>query len=375
MRHKKTKLAIRGDWAVHTQTNYSDPANQTPMPDDPTLYDILQVSSKAELEIIEVAYKRLAFKYHPDRNPTAEATARMQSINAAYGVLKNPKLRINYDRMLAGLPPLEEYVQTAEYAYVDNIDNIDVEPSPESSQAYNYDWDDLPFATPKSRAVNPRRGWLQLKILLYRHRRQLLPYSIALLLVVWLIFILLSQPSSLETSANPSTTSKVKATMPLLPAAKFSDDFENKIQVAQDWTLETPWHLTTRTAASGNNSLWVGDEQRGQYASNLNVAATLNYPLDLTHSQNPTLVFKLNGQFDSETEPSGRDRLFVEVAEPGQNFQTIYSISSTFTSWQTTKIDLRLWKGKTILLRLRFQSGTPSLGYAGPFIDDIMLLT
>jgi hypothetical protein len=375
MRHKKTKLAIGGDWAVHTQTNYSDPANQTPMPDDPTLYDILQVSPKAELEIIEVAYKRLAFKYHPDRNPTAEATARMQNINAAYGVLKNPKLRINYDRMLAGLPPVEEYIQTEEYAYVDNTEDIDAEPSSELNQAYNYDWDDLPFATPKNRTVNPRRGWLQLKILLYRHRRQLLPYSIALLLVVWLIFIVLNQSSSSETSSNPSTTSKVKATLPLLPAAKFSDDFENKIQVAQNWTLEAPWHLTTRTAASGNNSLWVGDEQRGQYASNLNVAATLNYPLDLTQAQNPTLVFKLNGQFDSEAEPSGRDRLFVEVAEPGNNFQTIYSISSTFTSWQTTKIDLHPWKGKTILIRLRFQSGTPALGYAGPFIDDIMLLT
>jgi len=61
------------------------------------LYRILQVDPAAEPEIIDVAYKKLALKYHPDVNKSPEAHQRMQEINGAYQILRDPLKRDRYD--------------------------------------------------------------------------------------------------------------------------------------------------------------------------------------------------------------------------------------------------------------------------------------
>jgi len=66
------------------------------MGDDP--YVILQVARHAEPEVIEAAYRRLARKYHPDVDSSPEANTRMQKINWAYEILKDPVKRAAYDR-------------------------------------------------------------------------------------------------------------------------------------------------------------------------------------------------------------------------------------------------------------------------------------
>ncbi len=59
------------------------------MMDDP--YKVLGVSPDASDEEIKQAYRRLAKKYHPDRNPDdKEAAKKMQQVNDAYDRIKNP---------------------------------------------------------------------------------------------------------------------------------------------------------------------------------------------------------------------------------------------------------------------------------------------
>lgn len=67
-----------------------------------TYYDILQVSREASDEVIQMAYRALAKKYHPDlyNGDKDFATQKMQQINEAYRVLSSQTLRSEYDQKL-----------------------------------------------------------------------------------------------------------------------------------------------------------------------------------------------------------------------------------------------------------------------------------
>ena len=68
------------------------------MPPDIDPYKVLQVDPEAEDEVIQAAYRRLAQKYHPDRQPDAASAARMIAINAAWEMVSDPGRRATYDR-------------------------------------------------------------------------------------------------------------------------------------------------------------------------------------------------------------------------------------------------------------------------------------
>jgi molecular chaperone DnaJ len=64
----------------------------------PTYYEILEVSRESTLEEIRTAYRRLALKYHPDKNPGDQvAEDRFKVVSEAYQVLADPEKRQLYD--------------------------------------------------------------------------------------------------------------------------------------------------------------------------------------------------------------------------------------------------------------------------------------
>lgn len=62
-------------------------------------YEILGVSKNASDDEIKKAYRKLAVKYHPDRNPgDKEAEAKFKEINEAHEVLSDKQKRARYDQ-------------------------------------------------------------------------------------------------------------------------------------------------------------------------------------------------------------------------------------------------------------------------------------
>lgn len=62
-------------------------------------YEILGVSKSADEREIKRAYKRLAMKFHPDRNPgDAEAEAKFKEVKEAYEILTDSQKRAAYDQ-------------------------------------------------------------------------------------------------------------------------------------------------------------------------------------------------------------------------------------------------------------------------------------
>lgn len=63
-------------------------------------YKTLGVEKNASTEEIKKAFRKLAFKYHPDKNQgNKEAEEQFKQINEAYAVLSDPQKRQQYDLM------------------------------------------------------------------------------------------------------------------------------------------------------------------------------------------------------------------------------------------------------------------------------------
>lgn len=62
------------------------------------LYEILEINPEASQAEIKRAFRRLAFRCHPDHNPgDAEAAKRFQLVSLAYEILSDPQKKLKYD--------------------------------------------------------------------------------------------------------------------------------------------------------------------------------------------------------------------------------------------------------------------------------------
>jgi len=93
-----------------------------------TYYDIFGISISATQEEIKNAYRKLAMKYHPDRNQDKESSKmKMQEINFIYSILSNPEKKERYDSTIEfnqSYEP-ENYSHSYSFIFCDEIEVID----------------------------------------------------------------------------------------------------------------------------------------------------------------------------------------------------------------------------------------------------------
>ena len=84
-------------------------------------YATLEVTPQASDEEIKRAYRKLALKYHPDRNQgNKNAEDKIREINAAYEVLGDPETRKSYERLRFG-----GYGRKSDFAATEPAETID----------------------------------------------------------------------------------------------------------------------------------------------------------------------------------------------------------------------------------------------------------
>jgi hypothetical protein len=73
-------------------------------------YKVLEIPRDAAAEDIQHAYRALAMRFHPDRNPSPDAAAKMTSINEAWEVLGDARRRRDYDIQISKPAPNPDIV-------------------------------------------------------------------------------------------------------------------------------------------------------------------------------------------------------------------------------------------------------------------------
>ena len=77
------------------------------MADKRDYYEVLGIQKGASEQEIKSAFRKMAMKYHPDKNPgDAEAEEKFKEVNEAYSILSDPEKKDKYDRFgHAGVDP------------------------------------------------------------------------------------------------------------------------------------------------------------------------------------------------------------------------------------------------------------------------------
>jgi curved DNA-binding protein CbpA len=112
--------------------------------DDANYYEVLEISRYANQREIKSAFRRLARKYHPDRNSTVSDDI-MKNINIAFEILSDPGKRQQYDETLVvGRPRHSDRSDQngdSDSAYIQNDWQVNITSDDPRSQTVSYDND------------------------------------------------------------------------------------------------------------------------------------------------------------------------------------------------------------------------------------------
>jgi DnaJ family protein B protein 12 len=89
-------------------------------------YDILGITKETSNDDIKKAYKKLAIKFHPDKNKSPKAEEAFKKIATAYQTLTDPKKRELFDKYGSEEEYREKVYQERQQAYEDDFDAYDI---------------------------------------------------------------------------------------------------------------------------------------------------------------------------------------------------------------------------------------------------------
>ena len=125
MREKEKEESEKKEENNENQKNAEDEACEKII-NNKDYYDILGITKQTSNDDIKKAYKKLAIKFHPDKNKSPKAEEAFKKIATAYQTLTDPKKRELFDKYGSEEEYREKVYQERQQAYEDDFDPYDI---------------------------------------------------------------------------------------------------------------------------------------------------------------------------------------------------------------------------------------------------------